>query len=111
MMNKYIRKGIFAAFVGGALMSCQDFLEKEPPSYLTPEGYYTSDDQVQAVVNKLYTDILPSHNGFMEFSSGIRILITKLLSEPMGSTPKGNGKWVWIMVNGLGAPSVKQTIR
>lgn len=44
--------------------SCNDYLEQEPPSYLTPENFYTSEDQVQAAANKFYQDILPGHGGW-----------------------------------------------
>ena len=43
-------------------VSCSDFLDLEPPSYVVPEDYYQSEDQVQAAVNQFYTDVLPSHN-------------------------------------------------
>ena len=46
--------------------SCNDYLEQEPPSYLTPENFYTSEDQVQAAANKFYQDILPGHGGRMD---------------------------------------------
>lgn len=44
-----------------ALTSCNDFLEQEPPSNLTPEGFYTTEAQAQAVANQLYQDVLPYH--------------------------------------------------
>ncbi len=44
--------------------SCNDYLEQVPPSYLTPENFYTSEDQVQAAANKFYQDILPGHGGW-----------------------------------------------
>jgi hypothetical protein len=44
--------------------SCNDYLEQEPPSSLTPENFYTSEDQVQAVANRFYQDILPGHGGW-----------------------------------------------
>ena len=44
--------------------SCNDYLEQEPPSYLTPENFYTSEDQVQAAANRFYQDILPGHGGW-----------------------------------------------
>lgn len=44
-------------------MSCEDFLDKEPPSYLVPEDYYKTEEQIQACANKFYPDILPSHTG------------------------------------------------
>ena len=45
-----------------ATASCNDFLELEPPSYVVPEDYYQTEDQVQAAVNQFYTDVLPSHD-------------------------------------------------
>jgi hypothetical protein len=44
--------------------SCNDYLEQEPPSSLTPENFYTSEDQVQAAANRFYQDILPGHGGW-----------------------------------------------
>lgn len=41
-------------------ISCEDFLEKEPPSYIVPEDYYRSEDQLQAIANDFYGN-LPSH--------------------------------------------------
>jgi hypothetical protein len=46
-----------------ALSSCSDFLDKEPPSYVTPEDYYQNESEVQACANKFYS-ILPSHGGW-----------------------------------------------
>lgn len=48
------------AFTAG-LTSCNDFLDQQPPSELTSEGFFTTEDQVQAAANQLYTDILPGH--------------------------------------------------
>lgn len=50
--------------LSASMVSCTDFLEQEPPSSLTPESFYTSEDQVQAAANQLYTDILPGHGGW-----------------------------------------------
>ena len=41
-------------------VSCSDFLDLEPPSYVVPEDYYQSEDQVQAAVNQFYTAVLPT---------------------------------------------------
>lgn len=57
---KYLPIAIFAT----ALVSCEDFLDKEPPSYVVPEDYYQTEDQLQAVCNKFYPDVLPSHGGW-----------------------------------------------
>lgn len=45
-----------------SLTSCEDFLDREPLSSVTPEEYYQAEEQVQAAVNKLY-EILPGHSG------------------------------------------------
>lgn len=47
-----------------SLISCEDFLDKEPPSYVVPEDYYSAEDQIQAVANKFYANVLPSHENW-----------------------------------------------
>lgn len=58
-----IKTALAVMIMSGTFISCDDFLDKEPPSYIVPEDYYRSEDQVQACVNALYTDVLPSHGG------------------------------------------------
>ena len=62
-MKKY-KFPIIALALAAGFVSCSDYLEQEPLSYLTPEKFYTSEDQVQAVANQFYTDILPGHGGW-----------------------------------------------
>lgn len=57
---KYLSVVLFATVT----ISCEDFLDKEPLSDVVPEDYYQSEDQLQAVANKLYADILPSHSNY-----------------------------------------------
>ena len=59
--NFKILPGILLLLI--TLFSCEDFLDKEPPSYVIPEDYYRSEDQIQAIANGFYADILPSHGG------------------------------------------------
>lgn len=68
---------LFTAWAFTAV-SCSDFLDLEPPSYVVPEDYYQSEDQVQAAVNQFYAEddddddaILPSHDqwGYGTFAS------------------------------------------
>ena len=42
----------------GTLISCEDFLDKEPPSNIVPTDYYKTEDQVQACANKFYEQVL-----------------------------------------------------
>ena len=60
-MKLDVRSIIILLLGGMALSSCDDFLDKQPPSYITPEDYYTSESEVQACANEFYT-ILPSHS-------------------------------------------------
>jgi SusD family. len=55
------KKALPLVFLSSALISCEDYLDKEPPSYVVPTDYYKSEDQVQACANTFYTDVLPSH--------------------------------------------------
>lgn len=97
-----IKQIFFAALISGALISCEDFLQKEPPSYVTPEDYYTSDDQIQAVANKFYTDLLPSHSGFYGIFQWDRHTDNQADLGADGKYADGqwrvgmdNGEWAW----------------
>jgi hypothetical protein len=37
--------------------SCSKFLEEDPAGFITPEKYYTTEDQVQAAVNGTYAGL------------------------------------------------------
>ncbi len=62
-MKRY-KISLLALALTAGLASCNDFLEQDPPSSITPENFYTSEDQLQAAANQLYTDILPGHGGW-----------------------------------------------
>lgn len=51
-------------FVLMGLVSCNDYLKQDPPSALTPESFYSTESQVQAVANQFYQDILPGHGNW-----------------------------------------------
>lgn len=60
-LNKF--KYLYCAFaLTISLTSCEDFLDREPISDVTPDEYYQTEDQIQAAVNKLY-EVLPGHSG------------------------------------------------
>lgn len=58
-----IKNIVSLLLLSGAFVSCEDFLDKEPPAKLLPTDYYQSEDQVQACANQFYADVLPSHSG------------------------------------------------
>ena len=55
---------ILALAMSVGLVSCNDYLKQDPPSYLTPESFYTTESQVQAVANRFYQDVLPGHGAW-----------------------------------------------
>lgn len=64
MRHKYIQHiaqvALAVALLGGTT-SCEDFLNREPMSKLSPETYYTSAAQLEANLNDEYPNILPSY--------------------------------------------------
>lgn len=54
----------FAAMLGAMGTSCNDFLEKEPMSNISPDLYYSSEAQIAAVVLDEYPNTLPSHGNW-----------------------------------------------
>lgn len=85
------------------ITSCSDYLEQEPPSYLTPEGFFTSEDKVESAANQFYTDVLPGH-GNWSYGLYANDDETDNMADasPDGKYGKGlwkvgnnNGNWSW----------------
>lgn len=57
-------KFLILIMVGFLFVSCNDFLDKEPMSSVTPDNYLNEESQLAAYLNGLYTAILPSHSGW-----------------------------------------------
>lgn len=71
MKLNHISKALMLLAISGALASCNDFLDQEPKSNVTPESYYKAEDQVMACANSLYGN-LPSHGyGYGLYSSDV----------------------------------------
>lgn len=63
-MKKIFKNLFFLALAGTAMTSCNDYLDKEPLSNITPEAFFTDDSQLAAYVNNYYASILPSHGNW-----------------------------------------------
>ena len=50
--------------LAGATTSCNDYLDKEPLSSISPEKYFTSETDLLNYCDGRYTDILPSHGSW-----------------------------------------------
>ena len=48
MKFNHISKALMVLAMGGAMVSCNDLLDQEPQSSITPESYYKAEDQIQA---------------------------------------------------------------
>ena len=61
-MKKYIHI-LLTVLLIGSFTACNDFLDREPLSNLSPEGYFNNASQLQAYADKLYPSILPASSG------------------------------------------------
>jgi len=59
-----------AGTLGMSLMSCSDFLEKEPMSQIAPENYYQTDAQLNSILMDEYNATLPGHGSGYGFFAG-----------------------------------------
>lgn len=57
---KYIFKTLMAMSIAVATTSCEDFLDREPMSTISPETYFSTAAQLEANLNDEYPNILPS---------------------------------------------------
>lgn len=70
--NYLIHSILFLTVVAGGLTSCDDFLDREPMSSVSPESYFSEASQLANYANELYNGILPSHStGYNDFGYGI----------------------------------------
>lgn len=103
-MKRY-KSSILMLALSAAMVSCNDFLEQEPPSALTPESFYTTEDQAQAVANQFYQDVLPGGEGFYSEDNNTDVQTGR---DPDGRfdtkrwlTGMDNGNWSWETIRNL----------
>ena len=101
-MNKqYIMIGLAALMMGGSLISCDDFLDREPTSQLASDSYFTDASQLQSYVDNLYTSILPSNStnsyGFYSQDQGTDNQVApnapSRFCEGEWKVPNNSGNW------------------
>lgn len=64
MKTRKLYIALFTLALAGSITSCEDFLDREPLSTVTPEIYFTEAAQLESYANGLYKDILPSHGNW-----------------------------------------------
>ena len=62
-MKNIFSKILIASAVILAFAACDPFLNREPMSQISPEGYFSSDAQVNAALIREYANILPGNSG------------------------------------------------
>ncbi|GHU80487.1 starch-binding protein [Bacteroidia bacterium] len=58
--NKTIVRSLLALTLTAGLVSCNDFLDREPMSKVSPELYFNEASQLEAYAIRIYPDVLPS---------------------------------------------------
>lgn len=61
---KYIAKALLAVVIAAGTTSCEDFLDRDPMSKLSPETYFSTAGQLEANLNDEYPNILPSFDAY-----------------------------------------------
>lgn len=63
--NKYIKiKQLLVLMLVLGLVSCDDFLDKEPQSSVDPEAYFKKASDLESYADRIYKDILPSNGSW-----------------------------------------------
>lgn len=61
MKIQYLRYCLFSLSLSCSMISCDDFLDREPLSVVDSEKYFGDASQLESYLNQLYAPILPSH--------------------------------------------------
>ena len=65
--NNAIRNIAGVLLLGLCSTACNDFLDEQPTSSLSPEGYFSDASHLEAYANNLYVDFLPSHTSSADY--------------------------------------------
>lgn len=98
----FLRQILGSLIILSVFYSCDDFLDKEPPSNIVPSDYYTTEDQLQACANEFYANVLLSHTGGVQ-SGSVGILSVDTHTDNQASVNASNkyakGQWKVGMTN------------
>ena len=85
---------ILAAGCTMALVSCEEWLDKYPLAQMSPETFFSNENELQAFSNKFYT-VFPSDGLYNEYWDNI--IHNDLPQEMRGgrTIPASGGGWTW----------------
>ena len=100
---KLYKISIIVLALSASMASCTDWLEQEPPSQITPDGFFNSSTKVEAAVNQFYTDVLPTHGGWsygryaadVETDNQADWSPDNKFGTNLWQTSSTNGNWAW----------------
>lgn len=98
-MKQYFYNFILFVGVLTCFSSCNDFLDMEPLSDITPENYYLTADQIEEFTNQLYTDILTTHGSNSSTFEIDKDTDNQPSTETPGSKYDNTGQWKVSMDN------------
>lgn len=87
---------LFSMFLGGAILFSSCNLDKIPLSSLSPDTYFSNENELKLYSNKFYDDILPKASEIYGVSSDA-IVVTPLHESISGqrTVPSTGGGWSW----------------
>jgi hypothetical protein len=101
---KTLQKNICLLLIAGFASACNDdFMERYPLSSLSPETYFTTEEELKAYCNGFYSILPDIVNSFQSIEQGDDIAMNYVLSEMQGSriTPASGGGWDWTQLRGI----------
>ena len=90
-----------------SLSSCNDYLNKEPLSSVTPEQYFNDEAALQNYANNFYNGMLPSHGSYGGAAGDIQTDNMSALDYDSGFVPGKrktsltNGNWSFSTINSI----------
>ena len=110
MKNKILYLSLLMAGVAGGMTSCNDYLNQEPQSKVSPDQYFNDETSFANYANGLYTSVLPSHGnwsyGIFGEDNHTDNMATKLWDDKyvpgLWKTTDADGdNWNWTNINDI----------
>ena len=75
------------------LSSCEDFLTKAPETYLSPETFFSTSEELEMWSNKFYNDLLPAADDLAELNADDQVSASSLTGIQKGTRTPTSTPW------------------
>lgn len=75
------------------LSSCEDFLTKAPETYLSPDTFFSTSEELDMWANKFYTDLLPAADDLAELNADDQVSASSLSGIQKGTRTPTSTPW------------------